>query len=121
MKTAGIYPYQPGPTSSPRTPAGMGRRPSGATSSASTGSAKRRRPGPGDHGGVGVRPLAGGAGSDPRTRGDRDRDQRGTRSATQGALERDAHSMMLSALCQLHLDIEPLRDRGKRSTIFRGK
>jgi P27 family predicted phage terminase small subunit len=35
------------------------------------------------------------------------------------ALERDAHSMMLSALRQLHLDIEPLRDRGERSTIFR--
>jgi hypothetical protein len=27
--------------------------------------------------------------------------------------------MMLSALRQLHLDIEPLRDRGERSTIFR--
>jgi phage terminase small subunit len=35
------------------------------------------------------------------------------------ALERDAHAMMLSALRQLHLDIEPLRDRGERSTIFR--
>src|SRR5947209_17791701 len=31
------------------------------------------------------------------------------------ALERDAHSMMLSALRQLHLDIEPLRCRGERS------
>jgi P27 family predicted phage terminase small subunit len=37
------------------------------------------------------------------------------------ALERDAHSMMLSALRQLHLDVEPLRDRGERSHIFARK
>jgi P27 family predicted phage terminase small subunit len=47
-------------------------------------------------------------------------DHRGTLKRNPAcALERDAHSMMLSALRQLHLDIEPLRDRGERSTIFR--
>jgi phage terminase small subunit len=37
------------------------------------------------------------------------------------AIERDARNGMIGALRELHLDLEPVRDRGEHSTVFRRK